>query len=526
VNNALPPFFFSLALLAGCGGELASPPPGTPPPTGRPTLPETYRPSGHAAAGDVSVHLFEWKWTDIAAECENVLGPAGVRAVQISPPQEHSLEPPNYPWSERYQPVSYSVARSRSGTGAELADMVNRCGAVGVEIIADAVINHMTNFPSPGVGSNGTSYSTYNYPGLYSQSDFHTPCALNNYQSAANVQDCELFSLPDLHTGLATVRQKIADYLIMLARLGVAGFRIDAAKHIQQTELDSIIGRVNRTLSGEGRPLPYVFLEVSAGAGEALSERDYFGLGYSSGGAADITEFTFVGVGNKFRGVGGERIAQLNPTGPPGSQFSPTAWGLIPSDKAVVFLQNHDTQHQCGIGYRDGNVFRLANVWMLAQPYGYPSILSSYAFICPTGNTQGPPSDPGGLTRDVVCAASLESASTGEWVCEHRDPSIRNMVRFRRIVAGTAQGHWWDDGANAIAFSRGNKGFVAINNGTAAVTATLATGMPAGSYCDRLAGGLLGTGCAGGSVAVDAAGMVQLTLQPRSAIVIDAETLR
>jgi len=29
------------------------------------------------AAGDVFVHLFEWRWTDIAAECENVLGPAG-----------------------------------------------------------------------------------------------------------------------------------------------------------------------------------------------------------------------------------------------------------------------------------------------------------------------------------------------------------------------------------------------------------------------------------------------------------------
>jgi alpha-amylase len=126
----------------------------------------------------------------------------------------------------------------------------------------------------------------------------------------------------------------------------------------------------------------------------------------------------------------------------------------------------------------------------------------------------------------VVCAASLETATTGQWVCEHRDPSIRNMVRFRRIVAGSNQGNWWDDGGNAIAFSRGNKGFVAINNGTAPVKATLATGMPAGRYCDRLAGGLLGNGCAGSGVVVDAAGMVQLTLQPRSAIVIDAETLR
>jgi len=39
------------------------------------------------AAGDVFVHLFEWRWTDIQAECENVLGPAGFKAVQISPPE-------------------------------------------------------------------------------------------------------------------------------------------------------------------------------------------------------------------------------------------------------------------------------------------------------------------------------------------------------------------------------------------------------------------------------------------------------
>src|SRR5688500_17932200 len=69
-----------------CGGKSG----GTgPDPAPRPTLAATYRPTGRAAAGDVFVHLFEWKWTDIAAECENVLGPQGFKAVQISPPQEH-----------------------------------------------------------------------------------------------------------------------------------------------------------------------------------------------------------------------------------------------------------------------------------------------------------------------------------------------------------------------------------------------------------------------------------------------------
>lgn len=514
-----------LLATAGCGGEGDPTLPPFEPPATRPTLSMTYRPSGHAAAGDVFVHLFEWPWTDIADECETQLGPAGWRAVQVSPPQEHSITP-THDWSERYQPVSYGIDRSRSGTRAEFIAMVNRCKAVGVDIYVDAVINHMTNFPSPGVGSNGTSYTKYAYPGLYTQSDFHLPCAITNYQSAANVQDCELFSLPDLNTGSAAVRQKIADYLLMLARLGVAGFRIDAAKHIQQTELDQIVAIVDNTLASEGRPIPYWFAEVVDNNGnEALSERDYFGLAYSSGGVADITEFTFVGVGNKFRGINGEHISQLNPDGPTGSRFSAAAWGLIPSDKAIAFLQNHDTQHDCGIGYRDGQVFRLANVWMLATPYGYPSVLSSYGFACPSGNSSGPRSDANGWTLPVTCAANLESANLGDWVCEHRDPYIRSMVRFRKNVAGAAVTNWWDNGSNAIAFSRGDKGFVAINRESTTVTATVSAALAPGTYCDLLTGGRVGGACAGTSVVVGADGSVTFTLERNTAVAIDTSTL-
>jgi alpha-amylase len=522
----------SIALLAllltnACGsggaGDLPTGSPSGGQPAERPTLSDTYRASGHMAAGDVFVHLFEWRWTDVATECETVLGPAGFKAVQISPPQEHSITP-NHDWSERYQPVSYSIDRSRSGTRDEFVAMVNRCKAVGVGIYVDAVINHMTNFPSPGVGSNGTAYSKYSYPGLYSTGDFHAPCTVSNYADAANVQDCELLSLPDLDTGSPSVRQKIADYLIMLARLGVAGFRIDAAKHIQQVELDEILGRVDSTMTAEGRPVSYWFLEVASGAGEALKAKDYFGEAYRTGGASDITEFTFVGVGNKFRGVSGEHISQLNPNGSPGNQFSAVAWGMMPPDKAVVFLQNHDTQHQGGISYRDGQVFRLANVWMLAQPYGYPSILSSYAFSFPTQNDMGPPSDASGWTLPVRCASSLESAQVGDWVCEHRDPYIRSMVAFRRAAAGTDVTAWWDDGSNAIAFSRGDRGFVAINRETTTVAATVPTPLAPGTYCDLLTGGRVGASCAGTRVVVSAAGSVALSLLPNTALAIDVDT--
>ena len=48
----------------------------------------------------------------------------------------------NSEWWARYQPVSY-ILESRSGNRTQFASMVERCNAVGVNIIADLVINHM-----------------------------------------------------------------------------------------------------------------------------------------------------------------------------------------------------------------------------------------------------------------------------------------------------------------------------------------------------------------------------------------------
>lgn len=491
----------------GGGGGLA---------TSRPVLDATYRASGHAAAGDVFVHLFEWSWNDVASECVTQLGPKGFKAVQVSPPQEDTL---GTQWWTRYQPVSYSIAQSRSGTGAEFIAMVNSCKAAGVDVYVDAVINHMT--AGSGTGSNHTPYTKYNYPGLYTQSDFHTSCSVNNYQSAANVQDCELVGLADLNTGSTSVQQKIADYLVGLAQLGVAGFRLDAAKHIQPVELNDILTKVNQAAS---IPLPYFFAEVIDYGGEAVKAHDYFGLGYSSGGAADITEFKFRGVGDKFLGTGGQYLAQLNPNGSLGNQFSESAWGIMPSDKAVVFLENHDTQRSGGISYRDGAIYRLANIWMLAQPYGYPSVMSSYAFdrTTPAGRDAGPPATGPG------CATSFEVATIGQWVCEHRDPAIANMVAFRRAVAGTVQSNWWSNGANAIAFSRGSMGFVVINGEASPVsrTFTFATGLAPGKYCDVLAGGVNSAAtpnvCVGQTITVNSNGSATISLAALNGLVLQA----
>ncbi|HEU0202657.1 MAG TPA: alpha-amylase family glycosyl hydrolase, partial [Burkholderiaceae bacterium] len=239
------------------------------------------------------MHLFEWRWTDIARECETWLGPRGFKGVQISPPSEHAVFAANaYPWWQRYQTVSYRLNQSRSGTLAEFTDMVNRCQAVGVEIYADAVINHMT--AGSGTGSAGSLYSKYSYPDVpYAGADFHAACGINSYQDASQVQNCELVGLADLKTEADTVRTRIANYLIGLHALGVAGFRIDAAKHVAAADLDAILAQVNAAATAANRRLPYVFHEVINNPNEAVTAQQYFGVGHASGGASDITEFQF-----------------------------------------------------------------------------------------------------------------------------------------------------------------------------------------------------------------------------------------
>jgi alpha-amylase len=481
---------------------------------------------GPRAPGAVFVHLFEWRWTDVATECEQFLGPAGFAGVQVSPPSEHAVLGGG-PWWERYQTVSYSVERSRSGTAAELADMVRRCAAAGVAIYVDAVINHMTAQAS-GVGSNGSAYTKYSYPPLYAQADFHwPPCAIadSDYQDAPDrVRTCELDGLADLDTSTAHVRGSIADYLTSLVALGVHGFRVDSAKHIAPADLDAI-------LRGVTGAKPYYYFEIVDGGDEAIHPADYLTTGQSAAEAVDAIEFKFgAAVGQSFLDAGGGKPAGLRTLGD-------TTSGFLPSDRAVVFINNHDTQRGSSIFYQDAPAYDLATVFMLAWPYGYPSILSSYAFDRSTqaGRDQGPPVDAQGNTRPVYAPGATGPdcladpvATSGGWLCEHRRPFVARLVAFRKATAAaTTVTNWWDDGADAIAFGRGESGvgidlgFVVINNGAASLTHTFATSLAAGAYCDVFAGAPLATGCSGTTVEVAADGTATVTVAPGAAVVLD-----
>ncbi len=465
------------------------------------------------------VQLFEWKWTDVAKECESYLGPKGFAAVQISPPNEHAWittgDGAPFPWWMRYQPVSYSLDRSRSGTRAEFIDMVNRCNAVGVGIYADVVFNHMASGSGTTSSSGNDPWGNESFPRVpYGTGDFHTTCSVTNYQDATNVQNCQLSGLPDLNTSSATVRGKIEDYLVDLATIGVKGFRVDAAKHMNPTDVGAIVSAVNARVATR----PFWFLEVIGASGEAVQPSQYFGISDSQ---ATVTEFAF---GPQLFGkfAGGGKLADLRTFG--------ETWGLMPSAKAVAFTDNHDVQrgHAGGgsfLTYHNGPTYDLANVFMLAWPYGYPVIMSSYAFNTTTAfdTSFGPPFDSStGATRGPwdggVTQPSCFNQTVGGWVCEHRFRPIGNMVAFRNAtLPNFFVTDWWDNGNNQIAFGRGNQGFVVINKESTSLTRSFKTSLGAGHYCDVIsgdftpaAGGAAAT-CAGNVVTVDAQGNATIT---------------
>ena len=89
----------------------------------------------HCQRRRVMVHLFQWKFNDIANEVrDRAWGPRGFGGVQITPPAEHKQG--SQVWWTVYQPVSFKNFNSFGGSEAELRSMIARCNAAGVKVYA------------------------------------------------------------------------------------------------------------------------------------------------------------------------------------------------------------------------------------------------------------------------------------------------------------------------------------------------------------------------------------------------------
>ncbi|NVM78441.1 alpha-amylase [Duganella sp. SG902] len=475
----------------------------------------------HAAfnPADTSVQMFRWKWNDIAKECTNWLGPQGFGAVQVSPPQASASLGA---WWDVYQPVNFVSLKSNMGTEAEFQAMVNTCHAAKVRVYVDVVVNHLA--AGAGTATDGSTWnsSSLTYP-YFSGSDFHPACDIagGDYGSPGNrynVVNCRLSGLPDLKTEGTYVQGQVKNFLTKLINMGVDGFRFDAAKHMLASDITAILNGVTRTTTS-GETL-WVTQEVIPDSNVVRSD-------YYPNGTLNEFQFTYA-MKAVFRNENGANLSQIRSImGTPGNWGG--TWGFVPSDKATVFVNNWDTERNgsslVASNYVSGTTndtqgtkrYDLANIFMLAWPYGSAQLHSGFRF---TSYDQAPPSA-------SPFDASGNPLINQNWDFIHRWSDIANMVAFRAATSGQGVDYFTNGTGNQIAFGRGAKGFVAINNENAVWNATLQTGLPAGTYCNVVHGVLnaAGTACGSDSVTVGSNGVISVSIPANGGSVVPAVAL-
>uniref|UniRef100_H3BVK0 alpha-amylase n=1 Tax=Tetraodon nigroviridis TaxID=99883 RepID=H3BVK0_TETNG len=463
-------------------------------------------------------HLFEWRWSDIAAECERFLGPNGFGGVQISPPNEHIvLNSPWRPWWQRYQPISYNLC-SRSGSESVLRDMITRCNNVGVNSHYDAVcepIYYQTCVFCWHIGSER----------LDGPSQPQTRRSVTEYQcegylgfsvSYGNVyvKKCSwhLFLKKDLNR--LYFQSKVVEFIgKMSLDRDSCPFSVRLLTPLLQKPILGLCGTIYLLESHWFRDSMRFFILVTLfGLSLAQHTPHFKHISLLSASASWVQMASLV-----FRKWNNEKLMYTKNWG--------EGWGFMPNGNAVVFIDNHDNQRGHGAGgaaivtFWESRLQKMAVAYMLAHPYGVTRVMSSFRWNrhIVNGKDQndwmGPPSHPDGSTKSVPINPD-ETCGDG-WVCEHRWRQIKNMVIFRNVVNGQPHSNWWDNNSNQVAFGRGNRGFIIFNNDDWDLDVTLNTGLPAGTYCDVISGQKEAGRCTGKQIHVGSDGRAHFRISNR-----------
>jgi alpha-amylase len=271
-----------------------------------------------------------------------------------------------------------------------------------MKVIADVVFNHMANMDA---------YQELNFPGL-SKKNFHPRCDID-YSNRDSVVNCWLGDLPDLNQTRTTVQTKQKKHLKKLLKLGIDGFRFDAAKHMPPTIVKKYIDYIDKESKGND----WNYLEVIEDGG--TSAEDYKWI-------AAVTDFLLYNSMKDAFSFGGDLRALRVPT-------------AVDDPRSVTFGRNHDNIRELNNNaitpYSDRTDSYLATAYVLARESGTPLILNwdnyNNAFI-----------KFGVIFRRIMS----ERAKSGENVKE----TVLAVI----------------DSPTVMIMERGNQGFFVVNKGT------------------------------------------------------------
>ncbi|MDY0041563.1 MAG: alpha-amylase family glycosyl hydrolase [Desulforhabdus sp.] len=289
----------------------------------------------------VIFHAFDQHYHDIEKfVCE--VSEQGYSHIQIAPAQKSNPDPK---WWARYQPVDYSVIEGR-GSEQELRNLILKAHGCNVKVIADVVFNHMADMEQ---------YRDLSFPQFTSQ-DFHSRCGINYEDGERGSEiNCWLGSLPDLDSSKPNVQNIHKAYIKKLLDLGIDGFRLDAAKHMQAEVVQTYIDYINYASHGNA----WSYLEVITDHDTQAGDYNYI---------AAVTDFVLYDSMKQAFSYGGD-----------------LRWLRVPraigDPRSVTFGRNHDTIEELNPGhaikpYSDPSDSYLATAYVLARESGTPLVLN------------------------------------------------------------------------------------------------------------------------------------------------------
>ncbi|WP_226011806.1 alpha-amylase domain-containing protein [Halomicrobium salinisoli] len=186
------------------------------------------------AVGSSAVYqYYHTDWTDVTDDLATI-AEQGYDAIQVPPAQYSRLDRSHQEGVTDpplgYQPVDLRNFDSVFGTEAEYQAMVEEAHVQGLDVIADAVVNHMAAADD----FRGADPVTFEELPYFSEADFHPKDDINYDDPESVENDWLTGELKDLKQESSYVRDQLRRYVEKYAGLGVDGIRWDAVKHVPE----------------------------------------------------------------------------------------------------------------------------------------------------------------------------------------------------------------------------------------------------------------------------------------------------
>lgn len=420
---------------------------------------------------DVILHAWSWNFPSIAANMHRI-AEAGYTMVQTSPVQacltpeggNKKLFDPTAKegnWYHYYQPTDWTIGNDIVGSCQELQAMLDSAAKYDVRVIVDVLPNH-TAFDVDLVSDRmvravGGRDKLYHSNGLQGVQDYNDRLQCTLWGSGG---------LPDVNTENPDFQRYYMTFVNELLRMGVRGFRYDTAKHIgvHSDPVDEASGvKVNdfwdvvtgrKAVKGVRLALPYDSLFVY---GEVLQDRNVPEAEY-----ADYMGQTASSYGHVLR----EALAKHSVAG-----MDLTDWRhQAAPEYLTTWVESHDTYcnaHESA-GMSD-DLIRTGWVFLTARQNGIPLFFSR----------------PMNSTRDNYWGDNVAGARGND---EFFHPEVSAVNHFRRAMRGEREDLRMSGNGQILLVNRGKKGAAVINISEYAGHVDLPTGLPDGTYKDKVYG--------------------------------------